>query len=302
MSTKLLIREFLSDSEIPFIENEPLSRHTTFKIGGCADFFVTAPTKTMARLVYVFCKDNNIPLTLMGKGSNLLVSDSGVEGIVMTMSGVDSVCIEGEYITAGAGMSLHALCNCALQNGLAGLEFAYGIPGSVGGAVFMNAGAYGGEINDVIESAEALLENGEIATFTREEMCLTYRDSIFKRNGAIILSAKFKLKKGDTQEIRRTMDGYIHRRRDKQPLDFPSAGSTFKRPPNNFAGTLIEKAGLKGLTVGGAMVSQKHAGFIINAGGATCCDVLSLIEKVQSEIKQSNGINLEPEVIFIGRK
>ncbi len=287
---------------LPYREKELMSRHTTFKIGGPCDFMVEPYTVNEVKELISLLKENNLKYFVMGNGSNLLVSDLGISGVVIKIgSNMSNMTVENNIVTAEAGARLSALCSLCLEHSLSGLQFAWGIPGTVGGAIFMNAGAYGGEIAGVIDTCTYLTADGEIVTVNADELELGYRDSIFKRNGGVILSATFKLNLGNKNEIRLEMDGLIERRKLKQPLEFPSAGSTFKRPEGNFAGTLIERAGLKGVSVGGAEVSQKHAGFIINKGGATCSDVRRLIEKVKEEVFLQNSIKLETEVIFIGR-
>lgn len=297
-----LITAFLKENCIPYTENESMALHTTFKTGGNADVFVLPDTAEQLKGITGFCRENNIPVTVIGNGSNILVSDRGIEGVVITLAKLNSITLQDtETVTCGAGVPLTAVCLYALKHSLSGLEFAYGIPGSVGGALYMNAGAYGGEIKNVIFSADVLDKNGNITTVLAEDMCLGYRTSIFKTDKSIILSATFKLQKGDEAEIKSNMDELMSRRRDKQPLEYPSAGSTFKRPAGNFAGALIEQSGLKGTAVGGAMVSEKHAGFIINYNKATSGDVLRLIEKVQQSVFEKHGVMLEPEVIYLGR-
>ena len=292
----------LNEYKIEYICDEPMSRHTTFKIGGNADIFVKVKTEDELKTVLSLTKEFNLPLLLLGKGSNLLVSDKGIAGVVISLDGLDSVTVDGDTVTCGAGASLRAVCLAAQKSSLSGLEFAYGIPGTVGGALYMNAGAYGGEMSQVVVSATALDRDGNIKLFTPEQMKLGYRVSAFKNTDLIITSVTLKLKQGNADEIKAAMDDFFSRRRDKQPLEFPSAGSTFKRPEGYFAGALIEKNNLKGASVGGAQVSQKHAGFVINTGNATCEDVLSLIKKVKDTVKQADGVDLEPEVIFVGRK
>ena len=287
---------------LPYRENEPMSRHTTFKIGGPCDYLVEPYNEEEVKELISLLKENNLKYFVMGNGSNLLVSDLGIEGVVIKIgSNMSNITVENNIVKAEAGARLSALCSHCLEHSLSGLQFAWGIPGTVGGAIFMNAGAYGGEIKQVIESCTYLTADGEIVTACADELELGYRDSIFKRNGGIILSATFKMNLGNKNEIRLEMDGLIERRKLKQPLEFPSAGSTFKRPEGNYAGTLIENAGLKGVSVGGAEVSTKHAGFIINKGDATASDVRRLIEKVKQEVFLQNSIKLETEVIFIGR-
>lgn len=297
------IKQFLSQNQIDFCENESVKPHTTFKIGGAADLWVTPDTTAQVASVSRFCREYNIPLTVIGKGSNLLVSDYGIEGVVLNLSRFNLIKMKGpEVIYCEAGAVLTNLCNFALQNSLSGIEFAYGIPGSVGGAVYMNAGAYGGEIKDTIISATVLTANGEIKTVGRNEMALDYRTSVFKTDGSIILSAEFALKSAEKKNIKAAMDDFMSRRKAKQPLEYPSAGSTFKRPEGNFAGALIEKADLKGFSIGDATVSEKHAGFVINKGSATCSEVKALISHIQQTVKAKSGIMLEPEVIFVGKE
>ena len=240
---------------------------------------------------------------VIGKGSNLLVKDGGIAGVVVQLGGEFSEMTvqENGSITAGAGVSLSALCGYALQHGLSGLEFAWGIPGTVGGAVFMNAGAYGEEMKDVVVCCRHMLPGGTIETVSAHKLNFDYRHSIYQENGAVVLEATFALQKSDKAKIKAKMDDLMHRRKTKQPLEFPSAGSVFKRPAGYFAGTLIEECGLKGRTVGGAAVSQKHAGFIINTGEASCQDVLDLIALIQSTVKEKTGVALSCEIRAIGR-
>lgn len=295
------LADFLENENIEYRQNEPMRAHTTFKIGGEADIFIIPASP--AALIYAVkkCGELEIPYFILGNGSNLLVSDGGIEGAVISLSGINGISYDGEKITCGAGAMLSSVCLKALSLSLTGLEFAYGIPGTAGGALYMNAGAYGGQTADIIESAECLTASGEIKTLKKENMQLGYRSSVFKNGGLIIISLTLALKKGDKTEIKAEMDDLLNRRKQKQPLEYPSAGSTFKRPEGYFAGALIEKNGLKGLTVGGAQVSEKHAGFVINRGGATAADVKALIGKIQKKVFENDGVMLEPEVIFTGR-
>ncbi len=297
---KELITAFLEKNNISFLIKDPMRRRTSFKVGGYADFMVFAENEIQVRDVFLFCKQNNIPLTVLGKGSNVLVSDCGIKGVVLSLDKIcDIICHPDGTVVCGAGASLTALCNTALENGFSGLEFAYGIPGSVGGAVVMNAGAYGGEIKDVIVSAK-VLDGGEIKEITLPDMALGYRTSVFKTQRLIIISATFKLQKGVKSEIKNKMTELMQKRKDKQPLEFPSAGSTFKRPEGYFAGALIEKSGLKGFGVGGAEVSEKHAGFVINKQNATSNDIKTLIKHIQDKVLLDSGVMLEREVIYLG--
>lgn len=294
--------EFADEHGIKFLEHEDLSKHTSFKIGGPAEFFVKPKNKEQVSAVVDYCKKNSVPLLPLGKGSNVLVSDNGINGVVMYFGSdfgkIELIDENTIYCEAGAGLA--ALCNFALENELTGLEFAYGIPGSVGGAVFMNAGAYGGEIKDVIVYADHVDKNGKAGKFTGEELQMSYRHSVYSGKEYFITGAAFKLKKGEKAEIKAKMDDLIGRRFDKQPMDKPSAGSTFKRPEGAFASALIDQCGLKGYRVGGAEVSTKHAGFVVNIGGATCEDVLRLIKDVQEKVKNDTGFFLEPEVEILG--
>lgn len=279
--------------------DEPMAAHTSFRIGGPADFFVTAATEQIAP-VTALCREMNIPVLVLGNGSNLLVSDEGITGVVLQPT-AEEIQADEEYIAASAGVSLGKLCLAAWEHGLSGLEFAYGIPGSVGGGVYMNAGAYGGELADVLEDVTALTDSGEVVVLTKDQMNLGYRRSVFMEQPLTVLKATFRLKADDPVAIRARMDDFLSRRKEKQPLEYPSGGSFFKRPLGHFAGALIEQCGLKGLTVGGAQVSEKHAGFIINIGGATCADVMELCRLVQQRVLETYGVRLEREVQYIGR-
>lgn len=294
--------DFADEHGIKYLEHESLSKHTSFKIGGPAQIFAKPATKEQVSKIAVFCKENEIPLFPMGKGSNLLVPDEGLEGVIMNFGSEFSkiVLLDEETVYCDAGTSLAALCNFALENSLTGLEFAYGIPGSVGGAVFMNAGAYGGEVKDVILYADHVDKEGNTGRFTGEELEMSYRHSAYSGKQYFITGAAFKLVKGDKTEIKAKMDDLLGRRFDKQPMDKPSAGSTFKRPEGAFASALIDQCGLKGYRVGGVEVSTKHAGFVVNIGGGTCADVLQLIKDVQEKVKNDTGYWLEPEVEILG--
>lgn len=279
-------------------ENEPMSAHTTFRIGGPAKIFVECnDTNKIGELLTVI-KSENTPFWVIGKGSNLLVSDKGLNGVVLYICD-DKVLVQDNVITAKAGAKLSSVCNAAKEASLTGLEFAFGIPGAVGGAVYMNAGAYGGEIKQCIISCTSITLDGEIKHYNVDEMQLGYRTSVFKQNNEIILEAKFSLAHDKKEDIAARMDDYLGRRKDKQPLDFPSAGSTFKRPEGNFAGALIEQSNLKGYSIGGAEVSVKHAGFVINKGNSTCKDVMGLIKHIQKTVKSNFGVDLETEVIYL---
>ncbi len=280
------------------IADEPMKNHTSFKIGGNADLFVTVNNKKQLSDVLALAESENIPLFVLGNGSNLLVSDEGIRGIVLKLGGeFREIGFNSDgTIHCGTGAMLSKLCAFALENSLTGLEFAWGIPGSCGGAAFMNAGAYGGEMKDVVVSCEHIDMHGNCGEFSGDELDFDYRHSVYSGGKYIITAINLRLAKGDNAEIQAKMDDLMGRRKDKQPLEYPSAGSIFKRPVGYFAGGLIEQCGLKGAKVGGAMVSPKHAGFIVNAGGATCEDVLGLIEQIQRKVKAETGVDLECEV------
>lgn len=293
------LKALLTDERV--LVNEKLDRHTTFKVGGPCKALLSVETTEELNAVLRLLTEEGEDFFILGNGSNLLVSDEGYDGYVIKLAGdFLSVRLEGDCIVAGAGVLLSKVCTFARDNGLSGLEFAYGIPGTVGGAMVMNAGAYGGEMKDVTESV-SLLFNGEIVTRSVEEMQFGYRDSIIKHDDYIALETRFKLKKGSTEEIVAAMNDYMDRRRSKQPLEFPSAGSTFKRPEGAFAGKLIEDSGLKGFRVGGASVSVKHAGFVVNDQNGTAADIDELMKRVADKVKKDSGFVLEPEVIRIGK-
>ena len=281
--------------------NSPMSRQTSFKVGGNADI-IAFPKNENALLGLIERAGNeNVPYIVVGNGSNLLVRDCGIKGLVIKTTSMEpEIKIDGTTITCSAGTPLSKLCITALEHSLTGLEFAYGIPGTVGGAVFMNAGAYGGEMKDVLTSVRHISADAKISELRKDELCLGYRKSFYSENPEnIIISAAFELKEGKKEEIRAQMDDLMGRRKDKQPLEFPSAGSTFKRPEGHFAGALIEQCNLKGYTIGGAQVSEKHAGFIINRYNGTAQDVLDLMEYVKTTVKNNTGVTLEPEVKII---
>lgn len=276
--------------------DESMSRHTTFRVGGRAAAFVSVCDEAGLKAVLDYVLSGSIPYFLVGNGSNLLVSDSGYDGVILKLAGeFDKIKVEGTRVTAGAAALLMRTAAVAAVRGLTGLEFASGIPGSVGGAVYMNAGAYGGEIADVI--VEAYTPEGAIK---KQDLELSYRSSVFKKNGKIITGAVFELQHGDKDAIREKMEELKNKRLEKQPLEYASAGSTFKRPEGNFAGKLIMEAGLSGVSVGDACVSEKHCGFVINKGNATADDVYRLICLVRDKVKEHSGVTLEPEVIMLG--
>ena len=283
-------------------ENAPMSKYTSFKTGGNADLFIIPASVDSLSQIIKKCKALNIKPFVMGNGSNLLVTDSGYKGVMIKIgSNLSSMkMLDENTIECESGVMMKALCNFALDNSLSGLEFAFGIPGNLGGAVYMNAGAYGGEMKDVLYSCTHIDSDGNIGTLTKDQLDLGYRRSAYTDNGYTIISATLKLQKGDKTEIKEAMNDKLRRRKEKQPLEFPSAGSTFKRPEGYFAGALIEDCQLKGYTIGGAQVSEKHAGFVINRGGATSTDILNLIKHIQDTVFEKHGVKLETEVKIIG--
>ena len=280
---------------------EAMSRHTTFKIGGPADYFLMPDKDTDVGCIVKICKESAIPYFILGNGSNLLVGDGGYRGAVIQIyKNMSAVTVEGTEITVQAGALLSSVAAAAKNAALTGFEFAGGIPGTMGGAVVMNAGAYGGEMKDVLTEVTVMDEEGEIVTLPADKLELGYRTSIIKTAGYIVLEAKLQLKEGNPEVIRETMKDLTIRRTTKQPLEYPSAGSTFKRPEGYFAGKLIMDSGLAGYQVGGAQVSEKHCGFVINAGGATARDVRTLMDNVRDIVYKKYGVTLEPEVKFLG--
>ena len=281
--------------------DEPMSRHTTFRVGGPADFFVTPKAKEEVRDVIRICKEAGMPYYIIGNGSNLLVSDAGYRGVIVQIyKEMNEVKVEGDLVKAQAGALLSGIAAKALGAELSGFEFASGIPGTIGGACVMNAGAYGGEMKDVLESVTVLTGEGKIIELGRNELELGYRTSVIAKKGYIVLGTALKLECGDGEKIKTYMDELKEKRVTKQPLEYPSAGSTFKRPEGYFAGKLIEDAGLRGFQVGGAQVSEKHCGFVINRDHATAADIMELMIQVQIRVKENSGVDLEPEVKRLG--
>lgn len=281
-------------------QDQPMDRYTSFRIGGPADILFLPETAEEIIMAQALANEAGAPVTIVGCGSNLLVSDEGIRGLVILLGKPFShIEVQGNVIHAQAGARMSALANAALSNGLAGLEFASGIPGSVGGGVYMNAGAYGGQLSDVIVEVE-MIRDGMVVRIPAAEMDFGYRHSAAMDEGGLIVGATFELRSGDPADIRALMDDLNGRRRDKQPLEYPSAGSVFKRPEGYFAGALIEQAGLKGCRIGGAEVSEKHAGFIVNRGGATAKDVCDLVAHVQQTVQEKFGVWMETEIRFIG--
>lgn len=282
------------------LRDEPLERHTSVKVGGKCDLAVFAPDSETAAKIYHECKAVLLYAMVMGNGSNCLFTDEGFRGaVILPAAHSGKIEADGERITASAGIQLSEVCKTALQNGLTGLEFAYGIPGTVGGAVYMNAGAYGGEMKQVVESVTAMGADGKLITFTADELSLGYRTSRFEHSGEIIVSATLKLSRGEREKISEKMEELIGRRKARQPLEYPSFGSAFKRPEGTYAGLVIEQSGLKGFGIGGAQISPKHANFIINIGGATSKDITDLIELTEKTVLEKTGYVLEPEVRLI---
>lgn len=283
--------------------DEPMSAHTTFKIGGPADVFVDVENADEIKSVMRYCRENSVPLLITGNGSNMLVGDRGIRGVVVSVGKkMSKIEVDGERITAEAGALMSSVAAAALKAELSGFETLSGIPGTVGGGIYMNAGAYGGEIKDVLETVTYIDRDGSVKTAKAEELDLSYRHSMFEEGGYVILSCVLKLKPGNADEIKTAMRDYSKRRSDKQPISMPSAGSTFKRPEGYFAGKLIQDSGLVGKSIGGAQVSEKHAGFVVNTGGATAADVLELIRLVQDTVEEKFGVRLEPEVRLIGEQ
>ena len=284
------------------ISNADMSKYTSFKAGGCADEMVIVDTPEELLEVLIELNGKADPYIMLGNGTNTLVKDSGYHGTVVKLGeSFNEVKVEGERVTAGGGALLSVIAKAALAESLTGFEFAGGIPGSVGGAIFMNAGAYGGEMKDIVETVTLAKKDGSgVVTVKGEDMDFGYRHSVLEETGDIVLSVTYKLAKGDRQEIQSTMAELTQKRNEKQPVQYPSAGSFFKRPEGHFAGKLVQDAGLKGLTVGGAQVSQLHSGFVINVGGATATDIIDLMHVVQDTVEDKFGVRLEPEVRIIG--
>lgn len=282
------------------LTDEPMKQHTTFKIGGPADYFLVPETGEEVGEIIKICRKTDTPYFILGNGSNLLVGDGGYRGaVIQVYRNMSAVTVEGTTITAQAGALLSAVAAAAKNASLTGFEFAGGIPGTVGGAAVMNAGAYGGEMKDVLVEVTVMDAEGKIFAISAEKLELGYRTSVIKKAGYIVLEAKIRLKEGDQEAIRERMKELTIQRTTKQPLEYPSAGSTFKRPEGYFAGKLIDDAGLRGYRVGGAMVSEKHCGFVINYDNATATDVINLIKDVQAKVKEKFNVQLEPEVRII---
>lgn len=282
-------------------KEEPMRLHTTFRVGGPADLFVSPNSVEEVCKVTALCREEGVPYYIMGNGSNLLVSDQGYRGVIIQFyKEMNDISVEGTLLRAQAGALLSAVANRALLESLTGFEFAAGIPGTLGGACVMNAGAYGGEMKDVLKTVTVLTQEGEVLTLSNEELELGYRTSVIARKHYIVLEAEIALSKGEKEEIQAVMDDLKERRITKQPLEYPSAGSTFKRPEGYFAGKLIQDAGLRGFQVGGAQVSEKHCGFVINKDHATAAEIAELIRQVSEKVEAQFGVKLEPEVKRLG--
>lgn len=281
--------------------DEPMSRHTTFRIGGPADYFLMPSSVQEVKEIIRICKEESLPYFILGNGSNLLVSDQGYTGVIIQLyRNFNEITVEGTKIRVCAGALLSGIAAAAKNESLTGFEFAGGIPGTLGGAVVMNAGAYGGEMKDILEEATVMTQDGEILHIPVGELEMGYRTSVIKTAGYIVLEALISLQKGDLEAIKARMKELTEQRTSKQPLEYPSAGSTFKRPEGYFAGKLIMDAGLRGYQVGGAQVSEKHCGFVINTGNATAADVRALMNDVIKKVQEKFGVTLEPEVKFLG--
>ena len=282
---------------------EPMAKHTSFRIGGPADVLAQPADEAELAALLKRAGEHAVPVTLVGNGSNLLVRDKGIRGLVIKLSNIfSSITVDGNVLTFGSGISLAMASKKAASLSLSGLEFAVGIPGTIGGAVYMNAGAYDGEMAKVVTCVRVMDMQGKISELQASELDFAYRHTALQNSGWIVISVTVGLQPGEAESIKAKMDDFSQRRISKQPLELPSAGSMFKRPVGYFAGTLIEQTGLKGYTVGGAQVSQKHAGFVVNVGGATAKDVLQLISDVQSKVFAAHGVRLEPEVLVLGEE
>lgn len=294
-----LLGEFYNEEDITV--DSPMSEHIYFRVGGPADILVTPVNEEQVVNTLKLCREYNVPYFILGNGSNILVKDGGISGVVIKFNKLNKITTEGNCVTAQSGALLKDVSKAALENNLRGFEFACGIPGSIGGAVFMNAGAYDGEMAHVIKSARVIDENCNIKNLTKEELELGYRSSIVMKKGYVVIEATIELESGEYASIKDKIDDLTNRRESKQPLEYPSAGSTFKRPEGYFAGKLIQDSGLKGFSIGGAAVSEKHSGFVINKGGATAKDVLDVIAHVQKTVKENFYVELHTEVRIIGR-
>ncbi|MGN0678730.1 MAG: UDP-N-acetylmuramate dehydrogenase [Oscillospiraceae bacterium] len=294
-----ILEKLFAESGIDYEQNANLAALSSMKVGGKCDILIKPRSEKALQSAVVVCTRESIPYFVLGKGSNVLFGD--FHGAVILTGGLNSVSVTGNTVTAGAGASLGVVCRAALEHSLSGMECLFGIPGSMGGALYMNAGAYGAEMKDIVKSARVLLENGEVVEIPLCEMDLGYRRSAFQGRNICILSVTMELTEGDSAQIKAKMEDVTQRRRDKQPLEYPSCGSTFKRPEGYFAAALIDECGLKGCTIGGAQVSEKHSGFVINKGGATLEDIKSLVEHIKRVVSEKKGVELECEMLIIER-
>lgn len=294
------LREFVPSENIHI--QEPMAAHTTFRVGGPADCLVELENTEQLRRIQHYFHLIEMPSFVLGNGSNVIVSDGGYEGVILQIgSRMNKITVEGSHVVAQAGALLSQTARAAMENGLTGMEFASGIPGTVGGGVVMNAGAYGGEMSQIVKTVTVVNSDGEIMVLENESMEFAYRYSTIRNHPFVVTEVSFELKQGDKEEIRAKMEELSEKRRKKQPLEFPSAGSTFKRPEGHFAGQLIMDAGLRGFQIGGARVSDKHCGFVVNAGNATAADVMDVICEVQERVKEKFQVDLEPEVVLLGK-
>ena len=294
---------FAGCTQRPLLLAEPMTKHTSFHIGGPAELMAQPQSEAELQSLLLKAAEAAVPVTLVGNGSNLLVRDKGIRGLVIKLgSMLRDIKVSGNVLTFGSGVSLAQASKKAAELGLSGMEFAVGIPGSIGGAVYMNAGAYDGEMSKVVKSVRVMDAAGEVSELSADKLDFGYRHSALQGSDKIVTSVTVELSAGDKQAIAEKMADFSNRRITKQPLELPSAGSMFKRPPGYFAGTLIDQTGLKGYTVGGAQVSTKHAGFVVNIGGATAADVLQLISDVQAKVFAAHGVHLEPEVLVLGEE
>ncbi len=294
-----MLKEFFIENEIQFNENELMRNHTTFKVGGYADFVIYPKDKEQAKKAIKFFNKHKVNYYYLGKGSNVIFKDEGYKGVIIKSNLLNKVSIKDDIAEVESGYVLTSFCKLLQENSLSGLEFCYGIPGNIGGSIYMNAGAYGGEIKDSVYKIDCLDENGDEVTILKNAAKFSYRHSIFQERKLFILKAYFKLNKSDSSKMLDFMKDIMHKRMDKQPLDLPSAGSSFKRPEGYFAAALIDECGLKGMRVGGAMVSDKHAGFIVNVDNASCNDIVSLAEKVEKIVFEKTGVKIDKEMIII---
>ncbi len=294
-----MLKEFFIDNEIQFQEKESMKKHTTFKVGGETDFIIYPDNIEKVKMAIKFFNENDINYYYLGKGSNVIFKDEGYKGVIIKSSLLNKVLINEDTAEVECGYVLTSFAKFLKENSLSGLEFCYGIPGNIGGSVYMNAGAYGGEISDCLVKIDCIDENGEEITILKQDAKFSYRHSIFQERKLFITKAYFKLNKADSNKMLDFMKDIMNKRADKQPLELPSAGSSFKRPQGYFAAALIDECGLKGMRVGGAMVSEKHAGFIVNVGNATCNDIVSLAEKVEKIVFEKTNVKIEKEMIIV---